>query len=62
MGNMGSMTTVWKWEITLADKGEVYKGKAIVLDRKVELPWTELLSNQPLTEMIDACKRYMEQQ
>ncbi|HJF34339.1 MAG TPA: hypothetical protein K8V56_21460 [Sporosarcina psychrophila] len=60
MGNIGTMTEVWLWEITMADKGNIYKGKAAVQNKKIHLPWMELQSATPLTEMIDACKRYME--
>ena len=59
MGNMGTMTEIWQWEITLADKGEIYKGKATASNKNFELQWMELQSINPLTEMIDACKRYM---
>lgn len=58
--SIGTMTEVWQWEITMADKGSIYKGKAVVQNKKIHLPWMELQSATPLTEMIDACKRYME--
>lgn len=59
VGNIGTTTEVWKWEITIADKGEVYKGKAVVPGRKVELPWIQILGLQPLEKMINMCKKYM---
>lgn len=58
--NGGTWSETWNWEITMANHEETYKGKALVDSRKVNLPWRELNSVNPLTEMIEACKYYME--
>ena len=44
----------------MANHEETYKGKAGVDNKKVNLPWRELSSMNSLTEMIEACKYYME--
>ncbi|MBT2583149.1 hypothetical protein [Planococcus sp. ISL-109] len=56
----GTWSETWDWEIIMANYEETYKGRAVVDSRKVNLPWRELNSMDPLTEMIEACKYYME--
>ena len=62
IGTIGTSAEIWNWEISIANnKEDVYKGTASERDRKVTLGWMELQSDKPLTEMIEACKRYMNQ-
>jgi len=60
LGNMGTSTYVWQWEITLAENGKIVKGKAECQNKKFNLSWMELQTADPLTEMIEACKRFMD--
>lgn len=57
--NGGEFGEIWQWEVTIAIHQTTYKGKAAESNRKVTLDWVELTTNQPLNEMIERCKKYM---
>ena len=42
---------LWYWEITLCNNGPVTKSRAYEQSRDAKIPWTELESANPLTEV-----------
>ncbi|MFE5430264.1 hypothetical protein [Peribacillus simplex] len=59
MGNMGTKTETWSWEISIAQHEEEYRGRAIERSRDREIPWIVLNGNVLDKEMIEICKRQM---
>ncbi|MBT2614140.1 MULTISPECIES: hypothetical protein [unclassified Bacillus (in: firmicutes)] len=59
MGNMGTKTETWSWEISIAKHEEEYKGMAIERSRNIKTPWILLNETVLDKEMIQICKRQM---
>lgn len=55
----GKMITTWYWDVTIGKHGEIYKGMAKEHNKGELLPWTELVSDKPLDELIQYCKNLM---
>ncbi|GAS82418.1 hypothetical protein [Paenibacillus amylolyticus] len=56
-GFNGTKTDTWIWEITIANHGTTYLGKAVESKKNQSIDWVELKSMQPLNEMIELCKK-----
>lgn len=56
----GIMTTTWNWDVWVAVHETTYKVKAEAKHRSAAIPWMEVQGEHPLTEIIDACKRFMD--
>lgn len=59
IGNLGTRTETWSWEVTIVKRKYVYKGMAIERSKNVRIPWTQLNENTVDNEMIQLCKDNM---
>ncbi|MGG0284110.1 hypothetical protein ABEY41_03065 [Peribacillus butanolivorans] len=59
MGNMGTVTETWAWEISIAKREEEYKGMAIERSKNIKIPWILLNETVLDEEMIEICKSHM---
>lgn len=53
----------WSWDIYIAaNDQEEYRGKALAPGQGVEVPWTSLVQEDLLAEMIEHCEKLMPKQ
>lgn len=52
MGTNGTITTTYSWDVYIASKGTEYRGRAEEKSKSFSIPWTTLVENDLLQEMI----------